>query len=710
MATPIHYPSLIRFGAFEMDVAKGELRKRGIALKLHPQPFRVLLLLVENSGQIVTREQIRACLWNGNTYVDFERGINFCINQIRKALADDAERPEFIETLPKQGYRFIAAVSGTLGVGAKVHELMPVAPVLYKTREPTLNNANWKLVFPVALALLLIIALVVWLKPLTRPELVESRGITADARPKGTYAALATDGVRVYFQESKASRSFIAEVSAIGGETVEIQANPAGTLYDISPDATQLLYGVVAPGGIQLWIRELPGGATHRVGDLMASDGGWAPDGQHIVYVNRNSVYLARADGTGSQKVAGMQGLTAWPRISPDGSRIRFTATDSAQAQQSLWEVMSDGSGLHEILPAWNKPAKECCGNWTSDGKHFVFQSERDGITNIWALPERRGWFRGSSIQPIQLTNGPLDYFLPLPSRDGNRIFAIGQQIRSELVRYDLKSTAFVPYLSGISATGVDISRDGRWAAYIAYPEGTLWRARVDGSDRLQLTFQPMTAWRPRWSPDGRRIAVTAWEPEKPTAIYVIPPDGGSLKRILPEGSGWPTWSPDGNYIAFNAVTPGTDSSHRDTFQIKILDLVSGHISSVPDSNGMRGPQWSLDGRYLVAKSSDDHRCMQFDRNTQRWSILAQGDVLSNVRWSRDGNYVYYEAVSGSESALMRIRFADHHVERVMDFRNIRRPLVELSSSWSGLAEDGSPLLQRDVGTQEIYALKWKLR
>jgi DNA-binding winged helix-turn-helix (wHTH) protein len=124
MATTIHSPWLIRFGAFEINVAKGELRKRGIALKLHPQPFRVLLLLVENSGQIVTREQIRACLWNGNTYVDFERGINFCINQIRKALADDAERPEFIETLPKQGYRFIAAVSGTLGVGAKVHELM----------------------------------------------------------------------------------------------------------------------------------------------------------------------------------------------------------------------------------------------------------------------------------------------------------------------------------------------------------------------------------------------------------------------------------------------------------------------------------------------------------------------------------------------------------------------------------------------------------
>ena len=141
MATPIHYPSLIRFGAFEMDVVKGELRKRGVALKLHPQPFRVLLLLVENSGQIVTREQIRACLWSGNTYVDFERGINFCINQIRNALSEDAERPEFIETLPKQGYRFIGAVSGTSGLGPKVHELMPVAPILTGTATLPFSSA-----------------------------------------------------------------------------------------------------------------------------------------------------------------------------------------------------------------------------------------------------------------------------------------------------------------------------------------------------------------------------------------------------------------------------------------------------------------------------------------------------------------------------------------------------------------------------------------
>jgi eukaryotic-like serine/threonine-protein kinase len=109
VASSVGRPSVILFGSFELDAASGELRKFGISLKLHPQPFRVLLLLTERSGQIVTREEIRHCLWGNNTYVDFDRGINFCVNQIRAALADDAEHPRYIETLPRRGYRFIAS-------------------------------------------------------------------------------------------------------------------------------------------------------------------------------------------------------------------------------------------------------------------------------------------------------------------------------------------------------------------------------------------------------------------------------------------------------------------------------------------------------------------------------------------------------------------------------------------------------------------------
>jgi DNA-binding winged helix-turn-helix (wHTH) protein len=111
MALPAQPSRVIRFGAFELDAAKGELRKAGVSLKIHPQPFRVLLLLAEHPGQTITREEIQRSLWGENTFVDFERGINFCINQIRVALGDDAEQPRYVETLPRRGYRFVAPVT-----------------------------------------------------------------------------------------------------------------------------------------------------------------------------------------------------------------------------------------------------------------------------------------------------------------------------------------------------------------------------------------------------------------------------------------------------------------------------------------------------------------------------------------------------------------------------------------------------------------------
>src|SRR6516164_5511777 len=110
MAIQVESSRVIRFGAFELDAAKGELRKEGISLKMYPQPLRVLLLLAERPGQTVTREEIQHSLWGDNTFVNFERGINSCINQVRVALGDDAEEPRYVETLPRRGYRFIAPV------------------------------------------------------------------------------------------------------------------------------------------------------------------------------------------------------------------------------------------------------------------------------------------------------------------------------------------------------------------------------------------------------------------------------------------------------------------------------------------------------------------------------------------------------------------------------------------------------------------------
>ena len=107
MATPVRAIPTICFGAFALDAAKGELRKDDTLLKLHPQPLRVLVLLAERRGEVVSREEIQRCLWGNHTWVDFEGGINFCVRQIRAVLGDDAEEPRYIETVPRKGYRFI---------------------------------------------------------------------------------------------------------------------------------------------------------------------------------------------------------------------------------------------------------------------------------------------------------------------------------------------------------------------------------------------------------------------------------------------------------------------------------------------------------------------------------------------------------------------------------------------------------------------------
>src|ERR1700730_15784679 len=98
----------IGFDVFERDIANGELRKQGKPVRLQPQPSKVLAALAARPGQLVTRQELRPEIWDGTPFVDFEQGLNFCIRQIRLVLGDDPETPQFIETIPRRGYRFIA--------------------------------------------------------------------------------------------------------------------------------------------------------------------------------------------------------------------------------------------------------------------------------------------------------------------------------------------------------------------------------------------------------------------------------------------------------------------------------------------------------------------------------------------------------------------------------------------------------------------------
>ncbi len=293
----------------------------------------------------------------------------------------------------------------------------------------------------------------------------------------------------------------------------------------------------------------------------------------------------------------------------------------------------------------------------------------------------------------------------PVPSADGRKLFVTGVLAQVELSTLDPKSHQLVPFLSGISAKDVSFSADRKWIAYIAYPQGTLWRSKLDGQDRLQLTVAPMQAVFPRWSPDGRQIAFHAFVPGKPWQIYTIPAEGGTPVEIAPEGHSEadPDWSPDGNSLVFGSL-PWLETSTPQAVHIYILDFTTHRISSLPGSQGLFSPHWSPDGRYIASLSSDSQRIMLFDFKTQKWSELVH-IVASYPTWSHDGQYVYFHH-PGSQPSLMRVRIQDHKLEQLI---NLKIPRVR-PWSWFGLTPDDSPILMREVGAQEIYAIDWDAR
>jgi serine/threonine protein kinase/Tol biopolymer transport system component len=544
---------------------------------------------------------------------------------------------------------------------------------------------------------LLTFRLIVPLPPLKVSGYVQ---LTNDGRAKlfpGVFGSLATDGSRLYYVESPFVAPVLMQVSTLGGETSAIPTPfLVNQIGDISPDRSALLIPAYAAveNEAPLWMVPLPAGTPRRLGELLGHDATWYPDGQRILFANGHDLYVATANGTESKKFASLPSFSNWPRWSPDGSRLRISVADPNTESSSLWEIQADGSHPHPLLPGWSNPPRECCGDWTPDGRYFIFQSEHDGKAQIWAIPEKGGLFRKARWEPTQLTAGPLSYSLPRPSLDGKRLFALGSQPRGELVRFNQKTRQLEPYLSGISAENVDFSKDGQWVTYSFYPEGTLWRSKADGSERLQLTFPPMQAFLPRWSPDQKQIVFTGILAGKPDRIYMVSANGGNSQPALPEeqtNQEDPNWSPDGASIVF--------WSNR---TINILDLRTHQVSALPGSAGFFSPHWSPDGHYIVAMSTDNRKLLLFDFRTQQWVELARM-TAAFPNWSRDGSYVYFHSF-GSDPAFYRVRISDHKLERVLGLKGIRLT-IGLAGTWCGLAPDDSLMMLRDVGSQEIYAL-----
>ncbi|HEX4485043.1 MAG TPA: hypothetical protein VH088_02180 [Terriglobales bacterium] len=293
-----------------------------------------------------------------------------------------------------------------------------------------------------------------------------------------------------------------------------------------------------------------------------------------------------------------------------------------------------------------------------------------------------------------------------MPSKDGKAIFAIGTSRRAEVVRYDTRNREFVPYLAGNSGEGLAFSHDRQWVTYTSYPDGTLWRSKVDGSERFQLTFPPLRVMLPRWSPDGRQIAFNAALTGAIWNIYLISSEGGTPRQILPSEQSQmdANWSPDGNSLVF------ASASVRDT-PVSTIDLKTRHVTTLPGSTGLYSPHWSPDGRYIAAITTTlPHKLMLFDFSTQQWTEAFAFET-SYETWSRDGKYIYFQSCSVDDSChILRFRLRDRGIEKMVDVSNIGRLPADSAGGWFGLAPDDSPLVARNISTQEIYALEMDWR
>jgi Tol biopolymer transport system component/tRNA A-37 threonylcarbamoyl transferase component Bud32 len=566
---------------------------------------------------------------------------------------------------------------------------------------------SWQWAIAILLVILVGAATFAWLNSSPPPpRVLATTQLTHDGTSK---AVAATDGSRLYINVG-AGASRIAQVSITGGETSPIPTPFVNAVTAaLSPDHTQLLVGsfVGTEGESQQWSLPLPPGAPRRLGDIVAHGAAWSPDGHHLVFCKASDLYQANADGTDPHKLLTVSGTPFFPQFSPDGARIRFTIQRSENSSSSLWEIRSDGSNLQPVLPGWHQLPSECCGAWMPDGRYYFFlksAATSGGESNVWAMRESPRLFPRHSSTPVQLTTGPLSFTSLVPSADGKKLFVDARQGRGELVRYDPKSKQFAPFLAGISAGELDFSRDGKWVTYVSYPEQALWRSRVDGSDRLQLTYPPALASLPHWSPDATQIAYVDIQPGRPWKTFLISARGGAPQEMLAESDGEvdATWSPDGKKIAFGR-TPDTAPERQ---IVSVFDLVTHQVSTVPGSKGLYSPRWSPDGRYLAALNLDSTKLLLFDFKIEKWSDwITEPEALGYPNWSPDGSYLYYDSAFTGHPTFRRVKVGLTHSELLFDLKELPRYSVAPAYGWSGIAPDGSALFTRDLSTDEIYAL-----
>jgi Tol biopolymer transport system component/DNA-binding winged helix-turn-helix (wHTH) protein len=574
-----------RFGVFQAYPESGELWKSSRRIALQDQPFRMLVLLLQRGGELVTREELQNALWPNASYGDFDQGVNTAIKKLRQALGDSASNPRFVETVPRRGYRFIAPLASA--------ELLADAGLPSSRYEhPLLPRRSRALVAGLG-SIAALAAVAVWLV-LGRPH----QEALASPVPFTSYSgqeiqpSFSPDGNHVAFAwNGEAQDNFDIYVKQIGEEQpLRITSDPAKDFGPAwSPDGRFIAFGrLLTPTKAGIFVIPAIGGPERKLTETEAPHErkadpflAWSPDNRWLVIsetadAQRSIGSLAKPGGPPaslfllSVETGERRRLTsappesifdAGPAFSPDGRALAFIRA-SALSVADLFVIKLTGdlqpSGEPVRLTSWNRATSSPA--WTVDGSEIVLASGRWDASSLWRVGISR------TLLPRRLEFAGDRAAFPAIGRPGRLVYS-QSSIDINIWRVDLSggNDTTGARKRFIASTRTDMfpqfSPDGSRLLFLSDRTGRMeiWTASADGTNPRQVTsMNAPIVGAPRWSPDGERIVFDSnlggrWE------VYVLDAAGGAPRQLTdhPAGDCCASWSHDGHSIYFMSSRTG---------------------------------------------------------------------------------------------------------------------------------------------------------
>jgi Tol biopolymer transport system component len=534
-------------------------------------------------------------------------------------------------------------------------------------------------------------------RPSPDPTVIDNVQITA-GEPVNAFV---NDGGRLYYSAGKrdANTPFF-EVSTAGGAAREIPSLRGMIPLDISPDRSEILMGKAGtPGAKPLWVASVLGNAPRRLDVLVATGARWSSRGDKIVYTAGQDVRIAAADGSNPRTLFKLRasGQITSPFFLDADTKVRFHIDEDGA--HAVWQINADRSGFRPLLPHWHETGLQADATISVDGRSSLFVGSNNDLNwDLWTVREGRRLFALQTPQPFRLTAGPLTVAQPQFAPSGHRIFYLGKSRQTELVRFDPAPQDWKPILQGMNAFQVEYSRDRNWIAYVAPPGQAVWRSRADGSEAIQLTSLPLMPTNPRLSPDNRTVVFWGSLKGQTPGMYLVSATGGPVERLTAKGRGAdretePTWSPDGRSVLYGAQQ-----------SLWIINMATRETVRLPNSEGLRFPRWSWDGKYAAAPDAQS-RLWIYDVAAQRRVLLTSIGAGYPI-WSRDNNFIYFE--NHACSTWYRVNVTTHEVSAVANLIGLHIP--EAGLGWMGLTPDGATISARELSSEQIYAMDWDPR